>query len=192
VTVPAEGIRLGKPFKLRISPGTFKGEADYSIVLSASSYNSKHEFGVLKKAEGTKFAEIIVTGADWGAPWLKPYVPARTMTFDVLLVAKPKGGSSKEAAFLKHIMIPVLPPRLGMLCGRKQRAFKKDQTIACNVQIWNPLPYPLPNAVMSFTISGQASQSEQAVQKQMQEEQQQAKTIESTPAPEGQCQGQDT
>jgi len=105
-----------------------------------------------------------VSAADWGAEWLKKHVPSKTLTFDVLLIAKPKstgmGASHKAgAAFLKRVMIPVHLPRLAMLCGRKERAFKKDQTIACNVQLYNPLPYPITNAVMSFSISGQGSES---------------------------------
>jgi hypothetical protein len=163
VSGPFDGIKLGKPFNLKIGPGTFKGQADYSIVMTAASYNDKHTFGVLKQTGGVNGAEIAVTREDWGADWMKAHVPSKTLTIDVVMVATPKDGS---ASFLKRVMIPILPPRLAMLCGKKERAFRKDQTIACNVQFWNPLPYPLKKAVMSFSISGQASQGEKTIEQQ--------------------------
>jgi hypothetical protein len=164
VSVPEEGVKLGKPFKISIRPSaTFKGDADYSIVMAASSYNSKYQFGTLKTATGSGAAGAIIsiTEADWAQDWLKKYVPTLTNTLDVIIVARPKTGG---AAYMKHVMIPVIAPRLAMLCGRKERAFKKDQTIACNVQFYNPLPYKLNDVVMSFSISGQPTQ--QAQQKQ--------------------------
>jgi hypothetical protein len=128
--------------------------------MSASSYNSKYNFGVLKAAAGTgrAGAVISVSAADWGQAWLKDHVPSKTQTLDVIIAAKPKAGG---APFFQHVMIPVVLPRLAMLCGRKERAFKANQNIACNVQFHNPLPYDITNAVMSFSISGQSPQAQQ-------------------------------
>jgi len=100
--------------------------------------------------------------ADWSADWLKKYVPSHTQTLDVIIVATPRVG----VAYIKHVMIPIIAPRLAMLCGRKERAFHKNQVIACNVQFYNPLPYSLTNAVMSFSISGQPTQTLQTQSKQ--------------------------
>jgi hypothetical protein len=159
LTVPEGGVGLGKPFTVSIGPGTYRGPAEYSIVMSAASYNSQWQFGVLKTESGTKGAMIRVEAKHWGEDWLKTVIPAKTQTFDVLIVVKPAVGP----AFVKHIMIPVNLPRLAMLCGRKERAFHANQVIACNVQFRNPLPYSITGAVMTFSISGQSSKSEQII-----------------------------
>jgi len=155
VKAPTDGVRLGKEFKISVGPAAgYTGEAEYTVVLTAASYNSQHSFGTIKTAAGTtstKGALIHITAADWGLAFIKDHIPSKTLTFDVLIVVKPKKG----AAFVKHLMIPVLTPRLAMLCGRKDRSYKKSGVIACNVVFQNPLPYALTKAVMSFSISGQ-------------------------------------
>jgi len=159
VSLPTSEVRLGKRFTISIGPSLASDPStEYSIILTAVSYNSEHQFGVIKSVHTVgSAATVTIEAADWGKDFLKSLVPLKTLTLDAVMVATPKTGKP----YLKRVMIPVHPPKLAMLCGSKKRVSRNDK-IACNVQFRNPLPYPITDAVMSFSMSGQKN-SEQTV-----------------------------
>jgi hypothetical protein len=131
---------------------------DYTITLSAKSYNSKYSFGILKSVAGSGLenkagVELAITAEDWGAEWMKSVIPTKTETFDLILTATPHDTNIKP--FMKHLMFSVKFPKLAIDCGKTDRKFQKFQEINCKVQFRNPLPYAISGAVMHFTVSGQ-------------------------------------
>jgi hypothetical protein len=158
VSIPNDenGIKLGKAFRISIKTASPSDSATFSITLNAVSYKGDMIRG-LKAIKGQgKELVLTVSEADWGHDWLKTYVPARTITFEILV----SGEGTTTGIFFKKTMVTASLPRLAMLCGAKER--KTGGKVACNVQFKNPLPYSLTNAVMSFSISGQSSQQEQS------------------------------
>jgi hypothetical protein len=161
IQYPNSGIRLGKPFTIKISAGgrnklAKAGGVDYSLTLAAKSYNSKTSFGVLKtvKGGGPDGISLTISAADWGAPFFKSIIPSKTETFDLIFTATPKSGKKGESYF-KRVMFSVKMPRLAIDCGDKARHYAPSQAVDCSVQFYNPLPYQLDDAVVHFTISGQ-------------------------------------
>jgi hypothetical protein len=168
---PNRAIKLGKKFDITLEEDedaarlktTFKS-AKFSMTLSSTSYNSKHNFGVLQHLEvnDLKLAKMSFSHADWGTKLKAVGIPAKTHTLDLLVVVTPTDG---QKSWFYRKMISIDFPRLGMGCGKQARNAQKDLTISCKVQFYNPLPYAVENAVMSFTISGQTSVVEQALEK---------------------------